>query len=167
MCKWKQELQDLIKKNRQQNENMGVAIKEQLNSFCGKQYFEDVVIPAFREIEKELKDNEYHVWILWESNHAWLTLGYGAKLSGKKEYTKEVKYEVEISGPTMKSRLYQKMSFGPQKEVPIGDAHEIAGDAKGRNIADITSEHIRDDFLSTFKDYVEMKTTNIVDAPEV
>jgi hypothetical protein len=153
MCKWKQELQDLIKKDGQHKENTGVAIKEQLNSFGGKQYFEDVVIPAFREIEKEFKDNGHNVWIHWEGNHAWFTIGYGAKLSDRKEYTKEVKYEITILGGRMKSRLYQLMGFGPQEEYPI-DEHQLTDGAKGKSVDDITSEDIRDDFIVAYKAYV-------------
>jgi len=153
MCKWKQELQDLIKKDRQHKENIGVDIKEQLNSFCGEQYFEGVVIPAFREIEKVFKDNGGHVWIHWEANHAWLTMGNGARVSGKKEYTKEVKYEIIISGRIMKSRLYQLMSFGPQKEYPM-DEHELTDGAKPKSIDDITSNDIIDDFMAGYEKYV-------------
>ncbi|MHC4353640.1 MAG: hypothetical protein ACYTE3_12655 [Planctomycetota bacterium] len=157
MCKRKQELQDLIKKDRQHNDNTMVAMKEQLDSCCGRQYSGDVVITAFREIEKVFQADGRRVWIHVKAGRTWLTVGYGAKVSGKKEYEKQLKYQVEVSGKTMKSRLCQMRSAELQKEYPIGDEHEIAGDAGGKAIADITSKDIIDDFIAAFEGYANKK----------
>lgn len=158
MCSWQEALRDLIDEDRQRKENGAVIIREALDSFCGKQHFQDVVIPALREIEKIFKDNGSQAWIHWEANRAWLTIGYGAKVGGKREYTKEVKYQVEVLGHTMKSRLYLMMNHGPQKEYPIADEHELAGEVTGANIAGITSKDITDDFMSAFEAYVNRQT---------
>ncbi len=154
MYKWKQELQDLIKKDRQQKDNIVENIKEQLNSFSGKQYFEDIVMPVFQEIKTVLEENGSHVCIESEANYAWLTIGYADMESSKKEDTKELKYEITISGQMMESRLYLLMSFGPQKEWPIGDENELAGYPNGKSISDITSEDIREDFIAMYGAYV-------------
>jgi hypothetical protein len=153
MCKWKQELQDLIKKDRQHKENTGAAIREQFRSSCGEQYFEDVVMPAFQEIKTVFEENSSHVWIECEVNHACLIIGFADMASGKEEYTKEMKYEITISGRMMKSRLYQLISFGPQKEYPI-DEHELTDGAKGKSIDEITSNDIIDDFMAAYEKYV-------------
>lgn len=152
MYKWKQELQDLIKKDRHQKDNIVVNIKEQLNSFSGQQYFEDIVMPVFQEIKTVLEENGSHVCIESEANYAWLTIGYME--SSKKEDTKELKYEITISGQMMESRLYLLMSFGPQKEWPMGDENELAGYPNGKSISDITSEDIREDFIAMYGAYV-------------
>jgi hypothetical protein len=154
MCKWKQELKELANKHRQHKKNIVLKIKEQLNSFCGKQYFENIVMPAFQEIKTVLEDNGSHVCIESEANYAWITIGNADMESGKKEDTKELKYEITISGQMMGSRLYLLMSFGPQKEWPIGDENELAGDLKGNSIADITSEDIREDFIAAYGAYL-------------
>jgi hypothetical protein len=153
MCEWKQELQALIKKDRQHKESTGAAIREQSKSFYGEQYFEDVVRPAFQEIKTVFEENSSHVWIECEANHACLIIGCADTASGKEEYTKEMKYEVTISVRIMKSRLYQLMSFGPQKEYPI-DQHELTDGAKVKSIDDITSNDIIDDFMVAYKKYV-------------
>lgn len=154
MCKWKQELQNLIKKDCQQKDNILVSVKEQLNSFCGKQYFENIVMPAFQEIKTVLEENGSHVCINSEANYAWLTIGYADMESGKKEDIKELKYEITISGRLMESRLYLLMSFGPQKEWPMGDENGLAGYPNGKSISEITSEDIREDFMAMYGAYV-------------
>jgi hypothetical protein len=42
---------------------------------------------------------------------------------------------------------------GPQKD----DEHEIAGDASGKNVADVTSKDIIDDFMAEFEAYTNRK----------
>lgn len=158
MYKWKQGPQDRIEEDRRHNQDTMVAMNEQSDTSRGRQCLGDVVISAFREIEKSLEAEESRVWIHVEANRTWLTVGYGAKVSGKKEYGKRLKYQVEVSGQTMKSTLYQLMGVGPQKEYPIGDGNEIAGDARGKDIADITSKDILDDFMATFEGYTNKKT---------
>ena len=57
----------------------------------------------------------------------------------------------------MKSRLCQIISVEQQKEYPIGDEHEIAGDTEGKKIADITSQDIIEDFIAAFEGYSDKK----------
>ncbi len=157
MCKWQQEPQDHSAKDRRHDEDAIVAVKRRSDSFCAKQYSGDVVIPAFREIEKQFEAEGTRVWIHVEANRTWLAIGCRAAFGDKEECTKRLKYQVEVSGQTMKSRLYQIMSVGLQKECPIGDAHEIAGNASGKNIADITSKDIIGDFTAAFEGYADKK----------
>ena len=150
MCEWKQELKDLIKKNRQQKQEWSIAIKEALGSASGVQHV-DVVEPAFREIKKVFEEEGNHVRIDGRS----LIIGWGAKIENKQEYTEEVKYEIKLSDPPMKSQLYIK-SFvaGIRQFFPISDEHEIAGKAEGKDIADVTSKDIIDDFIVVYGEYV-------------
>ena len=158
MYKWKQEPQDRIEEDRRHNDDTMVATKEKSDLSCRRKYSGDVVISAFREIEKSLAAELGRVWIHVQANRAWLTIGYGARVSGKKVCTNRLKYQVEVSDQTMKSSLCQMMGVGPQKEHSVGDEHEIAGDANGKNIDDITSKDIIDDFMSTFDGYTNKKT---------
>jgi len=158
MCEWEQKLQNLIDKAHQYHEEGEARVaefKEQLESFCGKQYSQDVIVPAFNKIKERFEVKGSYVWIQWEANRTWLTIGYGQEVDGKQKYTKEVRYQVEISVNTMKSRLYLPLSFGPIKEYPISDEREIAGNSIGKNISDVTIDDIVNDFIATYEMYLE------------
>ena len=153
MRKRQQEPRDLIKKDRQRDDDTMVAVKERSDSFCERRHSKDVVIPALREIEKSSEAGGSGVWIHVEANRAWLTIGRGTRVSGRIECTERLKYQVEVSGQAMISSLCRMIGSGPQKEHRINDEHEIAGDASGKNIADVTSKDIVDDFMAAFEAY--------------
>jgi hypothetical protein len=130
-----------------------VAVKERSDSFCEKRHSRDVVIPALREIEKLFEAAGSGVWIHVEANRAWLTIGHGAMMSGRMECAERLKYQVEVSGRSMISSLCQMTGVGAQKN----GEHEIAGDAGGKNVADVTSKDIIDDFTAEFEAYTNRK----------
>lgn len=157
MYKWKQERQDRIEEDRRHNGNARVAMKEHSDTSPERRCFGDVVVSAFREIEESLDGKEGRVWIHVEANRTWLTIGCAAEAGDEKEGGKRLKYQVEVTGQTMKSRLYQLMSAEPQKECSIGDEREIAGGTRGKDIADITSKDIIDDFMATLAGHANQK----------
>jgi len=153
MSKWKQELQNLIAKDHQRHEEREASmeeLKEQLKTFSGREYFESVIVPAFNKIKEVFEAEGLRVWMQWETNRAWLTIGRGQD--------KEVKYEVKVAGKTMTSRLYLMMNFGPQPEYPIGDVCEITGDKSGKDITNITTDDIADDFMTAYEAYLGKKS---------
>ena len=150
MENWKTDLKEHFMEQKATKKE--IEEKKKLKEKAGKRFIKKEVLPAFEEIEKELKKYRREAQV--DSKKDW------AALAVKKGKKKEFVYEINVSEEGDKV-LASKSVYTPNKKgkLKLGVEGKISNPENSLALTNINKENIIDDFLAEYMEATRIKFT--------